>query len=514
MHRNIADWDNAEGHAIAYPYAQVERFSPSTKAIVEIGNSRDLAVLTRIYADSVLLGDDSIDGWDIKYAQGDFNMTSDSALFPPREQWESQGYSQDMFGRWTNQSGDLALPLYQGGMIWQYDPAYSEHLRGANQQVQWANREYYIDRLPSPQYVISQHTAYSEAPTSRNARIGFRGIQNATNQRTLIATLIPRSPCGHSIGILHTRDLISCLKLLPCLCSFPIDYVLRPKMSQANISLFYINELPAYIPNSNAMISSSLINITARLAMVMSIFAPEWLYIRTILPHLTDMPLKRLWAVTEHERLRLRCMLDAIVAELYGLTWDDQAWILRDCDHPVDDIRNKAFARALNPKGFWRVDKEQAPELRHTVLTLLAFRDLKDTIAAHGSDRDQGIAAFCTDNDGDGWMLPETFRLADLGLGHDARAQEPQPVASVLGPRFLDWQLAQSPEESWAECERHARNLLGEAGFRQLQAELCGEADQQPSPSAPPPATGQTNLFGEPELTDLFGQPTTNPRRK
>jgi len=73
-------------------------------------------------------------------------------------------------------------------------------------------------------------------------------------------------------------------------------------------------------------------------------------------------------------------------------------------------------------------------------------------------------------------MLPETLRLADppLGLGHDARAQEPQPVASVLGPRFYDWQLAQDPAESWRECELHARNLLGAEGFDKLKAELEG----------------------------------------
>lgn len=60
-------------------------------------------------------------------------------------------------------------------------------------------------------------------------------------------------------------------------------------------------------------------------------------------------------------------------------------------------------------------------------------------------------------------MLPETLRLADLGLGHDDRAREPQPVASRLGERFLPWQLAQSVEESWAECERHAA-ILGRGG--------------------------------------------------
>ena len=47
----------------------------------------------------------------------------------------------------------------------------------------------------------------------------------------------------------------------------------------------------------------------------------------------------------------------------------------------------------------------------------------------------------------------------DYELGHDDRARAPQPVASVLGPRFYDWQLAQSIDESWEECERHAELL-------------------------------------------------------
>lgn len=73
------------------------------------------------------------------------------------------------------------------------------------------------------------------------------------------------------------------------------------------------------------------------------------------------------------------------------------------------------------------------PELRHTVLSLCAFRDLKEIIAAHSGDREQGIAAFCGQNDGDGWMLPEALRLSDLGLGHDERAKELQPVRERLG---------------------------------------------------------------------------------
>jgi hypothetical protein len=113
----------------------------------------------------------------------------------------------------------------------------------------------------------------------------------------------------------------------------------------------------------------------------------------------------------------------------------------------------------LPPNGFWRVDKEKDPEMRHTVLTLVAFSDLEDKIRAAGGDLEKGIDAFLNQNDGEGWMLPETLRLADYGLGYDDRAKEPQPVASRLGPRFYDWQLAQTAEESWRECDIHAKNL-------------------------------------------------------
>jgi hypothetical protein len=187
-------------------------------------------------------------------------------------------------------------------------------------------------------------------------------------------------------------------------------------------------------------------------------------------------PWRKLWAVTPHERLRLRCILDAVVAHLYGLDEEDFRWILRDCDHPVDQVNNKAFARALDPKGFWRVDKTLDPELRHTVLAQVAFADLQAMIRDHGTAgvppamaEEQALAKFLGGPSkdagetpaipNDGWMLPETLRLADYNLGHDARAQQPQPVAAALGPRFYDWQLTQSAEESWAECRMHAEKI-------------------------------------------------------
>src|SRR5690606_7932091 len=119
-------------------------------------------------------------------------------------------------------------------------------------------------------------------------------------------------------------------------------------------------------------------------------------------------------------------------AVLYGLDRDDFAWILKDCDHPKARLADKAFCRRLDPKGFWRVDKDNDPELRHTVLALAAFDDLAAAIVSAGN-RDAGIQTFCDEHDGDGWMLPETLCLVDLGLirtadtgAYDERASTPQ----------------------------------------------------------------------------------------
>ena len=95
-------------------------------------------------------------------------------------------------------------------------------------------------------------------------------------------------------------------------------------------------------------------------------------------------------------------------------------------------------------------------------------------------------------------MLPETLRLADYGLGHDDRAREPQPVASILGQRFYPWQCERSAEESWRECELHADLLR-----------RISEVSDEPQALEPDPSQEvevPTDLFGNPLDTNLFGE--------
>jgi hypothetical protein len=185
-------------------------------------------------------------------------------------------------------------------------------------------------------------------------------------------------------------------------------------------------------------------------------------------------------ATTPHERLRLRAIIDAVVAYTYNLTGDAYGWVLRDCDHPKEAL-TRSFCQTLEPKGFWRVGKDQPPELRHPVLSIIAFHELKK----------QGLEKFLGLNEGDGWLLPETLRLADYGLGHDERAKEQQPVASVLGERLLPSQLGEDIEASWEECRRHA--------------ELIRRIIPSGEPTAPMPPVPHTEAADKAAQIALFG---------
>jgi hypothetical protein len=99
MRRALEDWERAEELAVPYSREQVERFSPHSLAILEIQSAHDLEILEKIYADSVLLGDDGPDGWGVKFKL-EFMMNTSAHLFPPRLQWEEQGYRPDEYSRW------------------------------------------------------------------------------------------------------------------------------------------------------------------------------------------------------------------------------------------------------------------------------------------------------------------------------------------------------------------------------------------------------------------------------
>jgi predicted ATPase len=500
MRHDLEDWGRADGaeYVLEYPAEQVKAFSPGSLSILEIRSDRDLKVLRKIYDNGVLLGDEGADGWGINYAT-EFHMTNDSKLFPPRDKWEANGYRPDEYGRWIGPGGDAALPLYEGRMIGQFDFSEKGWVGGRGRSAEWREIPW-EEKVVEPQYLMAESDWRAALAKGKEdlsvfpgTKLTFMAIGSATNQRSMFSALVRDVPCGNAVPVLQTpTGEAGALSMAAAMNSLAYDFALRMRLGGLNLNYFVIAETPLL---AKASANTQMPVVAGRLAFAHHWFSPNWLAIKDASDN--KGPYEQ-WAVTGHERLRLRAILDAVVAALYGLDRNDYAWLVHDCDHPSELLSNRDFTRTLDPKGFWRVDKDKPTELRHTVLSLVAFDALQECINAAGGDRDAGIRAFTTQSDGDGWLLPETLRLADHDLGHDERAREPQPVASVLGPRFLDWQLEQTPEEAWAECERHAR-ALGVASPPTQRAPA-----QKPPPTAHPlPEQGEKKKSERAMITEL-----------
>ena len=552
MRRHVEDWAQAETIALDYSRELVDKFSPLSTSLVEIRDLRDAALLDRIYSSSVLLGDQTPNGWGLHFQQGDFNMTSDSKLFPPLPKWKERGFRPDEYGHWLkgawrpvaefqvpgseskewssspyirassvilrtgvilSRDGteaicveeiiDVAVPLYEGRMIGQFDFSQKGWVSGKGRTAKWRDIPL-EDKLIEPQFLMGLRTFFNErledhlkaitkeqdahaAKIERqrlsdvnkfmewwrkfDCKASFMDVSSATNSRTLISCATADFPSGHKVPFFSGPNSSMVASVLN---SFTYDFVFRLRMGGLSVAWFILEETPLPLQGANM---ETIAAYGSRLMFTSPRFASAWKFSNCA----KSSAWQSQWALTEHERVRLRAMIDALVANSFGLNAENISWVLRDCDYPTFAI---AEAR-LDPKGFWRVDKDREPELRQTVLAQVAFADLQS----------QGLDAFLAGPNGDGWQIPETLRLADYGLGHDDRAKVAQPVASRLGPRFLPWQLEKDPATSWAECEahaaqldalwRHARTLSG-VPETEATDEATSESEPKKSPSKKP----------------------------
>ena len=490
MRRHVEDWAQAENGALEYPRALVDKLSPFSKALVEIRDPRDVTLLDRMYSRGVLLGDQTPRGWGLKYGT-EFHMTNDAKLFPPLPKWEAKGYRPDEYGNWLkgawrpvseftqlstlnsqlpsharaatvvarpgvllSRDGtaairvedieDVAVPLYEGRMIGQFDFSQKGWVSGKGRTAEWRDIPWEEKRI-EPQYLMGLKTYIANGHVGPKAP--FMPIGSSTNSRTGTSSYLSNLPAGNSVAFYQVSEssapIPACLLLSSFFSSFVYDFPLRQRLGGLNLNDFVMSETVLYLRHSARETEKARLELAASLMLTSAHFGSEWLALRqggAIRPEMNR------WALTAHERLRCIAALEALHAHILGLAGEDFRWLMRDCDHPSAVVTKDGFSAKLDPKGFWRVDKEREPELRHTVLAQVAFADL------HA----QGLDTFLAGPNGDGWQLPETLRLADYGLGHDARAKEAQPVASRLGPRFLPWQLEKDPATSWAECEAHA----------------------------------------------------------
>ena len=463
-HQLPDDLLNRDHAAMCFTPEDVKRNSPKTLSLVELGSERDAAIFRTIYDHSIRIGDNA-PGWEITYAV-EFHMTGDSKHFPPLEKWEARGFKPDVYGRWIGPENEVALPLYQGRVIHHFVFWTSQYESGKGANARWNENEF-AALCVRPMYLM-QETTYKElAANTQPIRIAIRDVARSTDTRTMITACVPCFPCNHKIPILTVGDerLDRTLSAACWLSSFIFDWVIRVRLGGTSLGRFILDECPLPRTSTDDPRSNHLALAAARLTFLHRRFAPEWLQLRRLYPGLDGREWKHWWAVTEADRLRLRVEIDALCADLYGLTPDDFAHIVRD--------------DTTDPKGFYRVDRNLLFRERLTGLAATAFRALKA-----GKWSAESAATMSNDEFFSAIGIPEMTAGDDpLIRNRDGCHRWAPEEFGPDDPRH-GW--------TWEDCQKDALALLGSEDA--VRKYVAGEKPKADDDKPPRP----TDLFGDP----------------
>ena len=190
--------------------------------------------------------------------------------------------------------------------------------------------------------------------------MGWRDITNATNERTVIASVFPRVGVGHTMPMAFTvaeHDQIAAL--VAQLTSLTLDYASRQKLAGTHLTYSYLDQLPVlaphqFSPEDLAFITSRVLELTYT-SHAMRTWAED-------LGH-TGAP----FVFDSDRRALLRADLDAFFARKYGLSRDELRYILDPADTHGESYPSETF------RGLKRNEIERYGEYRTQRLVLAAF---------------------------------------------------------------------------------------------------------------------------------------------
>lgn len=268
-----------------------------TAAIPLLPSERSLRVFS-LLRQSERLDKDS-GGWYCVPLSEEIHSRKDQRFF--RETFDAQTdwpvYKGESFDLWTPDTG-----IYYGWMNAEEGLTYlfNKRLRGSRLE---ASPFFAFRSLPK---VIMNRSSLP----CQSARIAIRRVTNRTNQRTILAALVPPKVflADQASCLLWPRGLKSDVAyVLGVLCSLPLDWYAR-RFVETDVRMHIVRPLPIPRRGESTSLRRRVSEVSARLAAVDDRFG-DWAREVGV----------ECGPVDEEMRFALICELDAVVAHLYGL---------------------------------------------------------------------------------------------------------------------------------------------------------------------------------------------------
>ncbi len=291
---------NQESDFVIITLEDIEAINPNSKTCPSFRNKKDYELAQKVYKKWGVLVNESEpekNFWEVRI-RTPFNMSNDSGLF--------RSFRNDL------------IPLYEAKYIHHFNHRYCTWDGSTTQSthIQQVSDSNFIVKT---QYYIEPNLVFSRFKKS-NWCLVFRDIARATDERTMISSIIPNFSCGNTLSIIETEDLTKALFLLATLNSISFDFFARQVVGGTHFNHWILKQLPVIDFNCINQNLSDLIKEKAFHLLYTAIdlkgMAEEYGY--------SGNPFQ--W--NDKERFQLQCELDSIYAHLYGLEKDEMEYIL------------------------------------------------------------------------------------------------------------------------------------------------------------------------------------------
>jgi hypothetical protein len=306
----------------------------NTRTVPVFRTQVDAALIKKIYQTMPILENERTreNFWGIRFSTM-FHMANDSHLFSttPRNSYK---------------------PLYEAKMFWQFD-----HRFGTYEGVSLDSTSSHLTRPTFEQYSVPSFTtkpmywidedevlAWAENRTEKQWLLVFRDVTNATNERTIISSLIPLSGVGHTAPIIllnNSQDTRYLCCFLANVNSLVTDFVTRNKIGGMHLTYFIFKQIPIVPP-----LKYSNVDIDFIVSRVLELVYNSY----DLMPFAEDLGYESgPFEWDEERRSILRAELDAYYAHLYSLTRDELRYILDPKEVYGEDFPGETF-RVLKDK--------------------------------------------------------------------------------------------------------------------------------------------------------------------
>jgi len=307
MRHDVADLSRfpQEG-ALTIKVDLVKRLSPDSLSVMEFKSEKDVRIAEKMLAHP-LLGDASAAGWLLELHR-EFNMTDDAPLFQKEPTANSQ-------------------PLFEGKMIWHFSHTLAEP-------------RFWVDGKKGRRALLGRQPDAGQQLGFQKYRMAYRSVASNTNERSMIATVIPPCFTGNSMNVCESLDQKDQLFCVAVLDSFAIDWFLRQKVT-TNINMFFVYQLP--VPRLS--VADAAFGPIVKRAAQLICTTPEF----DALAKEVGLGSHKSGVTAPAARAQSRAELDGLIAHLYGLTEAEFAHILTTFPivaQPVKDAALEMFHRA------------------------------------------------------------------------------------------------------------------------------------------------------------------------